>query len=160
MKKIMSIFLVFSALMYLNSCESGNERERKEAAKEYMKKQTIHYSEPEKEETSSENELVAELSDKTFDQAITEGITLVDFWAVWCKPCKLQGPIVDEIAGIYKDRIKVAKVDVDQNKMISQRFQIESIPTLIIFKDGQIIERLVGLQDKATLESYINKYVK
>ena len=77
---------------------------------------------------------------------------MVDFWATWCGPCRRQGPIVEEIANENTDKkIKICKMDVDKNKATSNTFGIRNIPTIIIFKDGKEVKRLVGLQDKSLL---------
>lgn len=77
---------------------------------------------------------------------------LVDFWAVWCGPCKMVEPIVDELAEEYKDKVVVAKVNVDEEPEISGQFGVMSIPTLLLFKDGQPVDTLIGVQPKAAIE--------
>lgn len=99
---------------------------------------------------------VLTITDNDFDKTIKKGITLVDFWAVWCGPCRRQGPIVEEIANEVGKKIKIGKLDVDNNKVTSNTFNVRNIPTLIIFKDGKEVKRLVGLQDKQTLLNEIN----
>lgn len=100
------------------------------------------------------------LTKDNFDKTKSEGIVLVDFWATWCKPCQIQGPIVAEIAVQYKGKLTVAKCDIDQNRDIANTYNIQSIPTLIIFKDGAPVETLIGLQSKGSLEELIGKYLK
>jgi thioredoxin 1 len=99
---------------------------------------------------------VLTITDKDFDNTIKKGITMVDFWAVWCGPCRRQGPIVEEIANEIGKKIKIGKLDVDNNKVTSNTFNVRNIPTLIIFKDGKEVKRLVGLQDKQTLLNELN----
>ncbi|MBC8344126.1 MAG: thioredoxin [Bacteroidetes bacterium] len=99
------------------------------------------------------------ITDKSFDKTINKGITLVDFWATWCRPCLIQAPIIEQIAVEMKDQIKVGKMDVDNNRATPQRFNVMNIPTLILFKDGVVVERIVGLTDKNTLLDYINKHI-
>lgn len=82
---------------------------------------------------------------------------LVDFWATWCGPCKMIAPTVAEIATEFEGRVKVAKLDVDAVPSVAQQYKISSIPTLILFKDGQTVERLVGLRTKESLRSALNK---
>ena len=94
---------------------------------------------------------VITITDNDFDKTVKKGITMVDFWAVWCGPCRRQGPIVEEIANEVGKKIKIGKLDVDNNKVTSNTFNVRNIPTLIIFKDGKEVKRLVGLQDKQTL---------
>jgi len=89
---------------------------------------------------------VKELTAADFDQAIASGVTLVDFWAPWCGPCRMQGPIIDQVAGALAGRAAVAKVNVDEAQDIAARFSIRSIPALMVFKDGQVVKTFVGLQ--------------
>lgn len=93
------------------------------------------------------------LDEASFDQTIknAEAPVLVDFWAEWCPPCRILGPIVDEVAGEVGERAIVAKVDVDANKALAARFAIQSIPTVLVFRNGEIVERFVGVQDADTL---------
>ena len=95
-----------------------------------------------------------------FEQTKSKGLVLVDYWATWCQPCKMQGPIVAEIAEQFKGKLTVGKCDVDQNRDIANSYNIQSIPTLILFKDGTPVETLIGLQSKGSLEELINKYLK
>lgn len=83
---------------------------------------------------------------------------LVDFWAEWCGPCKVLGPIVSELAEDYKDKLKVAKVNVDEEPELSQQYGIMSIPTMKIFKNGQEVGELVGAAPKPTIEAELNKH--
>jgi thioredoxin 1 len=99
---------------------------------------------------------VITITDNDFDKTVKKGITMVDFWAVWCGPCRRQGPIVEEIANEVGKKIKIGKLDVDNNKVTSNTFNVRNIPTLIIFKDGKEVKRLVGLQDKQTLLNELN----
>ncbi|MBT3291103.1 MAG: thioredoxin, partial [Victivallales bacterium] len=80
---------------------------------------------------------VVVLDESNFDAEIQDGIVLVDFWATWCGPCKIQGPIVEDVAGQVQGRAKVAKIDVDTAPKVAQRFNIRNIPTLVVFKDGK-----------------------
>lgn len=106
--------------------------------------------------------MALELSDQNFDQEIKEfkGVALVDFWAPWCGPCKMQGPIIEQLAEELKDKagVKIGKLDVDQNQAIAQAWSVMSIPTLKIFKDGAVVEDMVGLQSKEALLELINKH--
>ncbi len=95
------------------------------------------------------------LDEGNFDSEVGTGIVLVDFWATWCGPCKIQGPIVEEVAAQVQDTAKVAKVDVDAVPAIAQRFNIQSIPTLIVFKNGKNMQQFVGVTEAQELLSAI-----
>lgn len=101
------------------------------------------------------------LTDKNFTQEVEKAKlpVLVDFWAVWCTPCKIQGPIVEELAKEYKGKVVVGKLDVDQNTQSASRFNIMSIPTLAIFNKGQLVKTMVGLQDKNSLKQELDKFL-
>ena len=90
---------------------------------------------------------IAHFDSKSFDEAIASGTTVVDFWATWCGPCRMQAPILDAFEAEVGDVIKVGKVDVDEQSEIAARFNIFSIPTIIVFKDGAEIARTVGVTD-------------
>lgn len=102
---------------------------------------------------------VVELTDQNFDQEIVQSksAALVDFWAEWCMPCKMLGPTIDELATEYAGRLKVGKVDTDASRQISMKFGISAIPTLILFKDGQMVKKFVGLQQKRDLKAVIDQ---
>ncbi|MDH5750875.1 MAG: thioredoxin [Deltaproteobacteria bacterium] len=87
---------------------------------------------------------VVDLNESNFETGISNGLTLVDFWAEWCAPCKALAPAMDQLADEFNGRIKVAKVDIDSNPQIPTRFGIRGIPTVILFKDGQQLEMFVG----------------
>ena len=101
------------------------------------------------------------LSENNFeDEVIKSDLpVLVDFWAEWCGPCKMLGPVIEEIADKYSGRAKIGKVNVDQNQALAGQYGIRSIPTLIIFKDGNIVEQTVGVQSKQKIEEMIDKYL-
>jgi thioredoxin 1 len=82
---------------------------------------------------------------------------LVDFWAEWCGPCKMLGPVVEELAKEYSGRVKVGKVNVDKNQSLAEKYGIRGIPTIILFKDGKIVEQLTGVQSKERLIQMIDK---
>jgi thioredoxin 1 len=104
---------------------------------------------------------VVTLQDGTFDQEVLKSDTpvLVDFWAVWCGPCKAIAPAVDEIAKEYKGKLKVGKVDVDNAQQVAQRYGIRSIPTLLVFKGGRVVDTIVGAVPKSKLVDAITKHV-
>jgi thioredoxin 1 len=102
---------------------------------------------------------VVELTDQSFDQQIVQSkaTALVDFWAEWCMPCKMLAPTIDELAEEYAGRLTVGKVDTDSNRQIAIKFGISAIPTLILFKGGQMVKKFVGLQQKRDLKAVIDQ---
>jgi thioredoxin 1 len=106
--------------------------------------------------------IVADLTDANFEQEVLKSPVpvLVDFWAEWCMPCKMIAPTVAELAGEYAGKIKIGKVDTDSNRQISMKFNISAIPTLIFFKDGQMVKKFVGLQQKKDLKAAIDSMLK
>ena len=97
------------------------------------------------------------ISDDQFNAKTDEGITLTDFWAPWCGPCRMQSPIVDELAEEMDD-VEFYKMNVDDEPKTAQSFGIMSIPTLLIKKDGEVVEKLVGYHDKERLTEILNQY--
>ena len=101
---------------------------------------------------------IVSLSEATFDNMINESTkpVLVDFWAEWCGPCKMVAPILEEIAQEYGDKIIIAKLNVEQNPNIAPKFGIRGIPTLLIFKNGEVVATQVGALSKAQLKAFID----
>jgi thioredoxin 1 len=113
--------------------------------------------------TTPENAVAGEvfiISDQIFDKTISKGIVLVDFWATWCAPCRTQGPIIEQIAAETSGKVTVCKMDIDKNPSTPRRFQVEYIPTIIIFKDGKLFEKFVGLNNKEVLMASLKKALK
>lgn len=99
------------------------------------------------------------LNQQNFDEITSKGVVLVDFWATWCGPCKMMAPNVEEIATEYKGKVTVGKVDVDECQELATRFGIMSIPTLIVFKDGEKKEVLAGYRLKMQIAQVLDKYL-
>jgi thioredoxin 1 len=106
-------------------------------------------------------ELLVEVGDDNFEQEIEQhqGVALVDFWAAWCGPCQMIAPHVAQLAQDYEGRVKVAKLDVDNNQKTSMRFNIRSIPSLLVFKDGSLVDTVVGLVAKEQLANAVEKHL-
>ena len=104
-------------------------------------------------------ENVIEFSDQSFDSSVLESDVpvLVDFWAAWCGPCKAIAPIIEEIANDYDGKVKVGKVDVDNNNQVAMKYGIRSIPTLLLFKSGEVVDQVIGNVGKESIESMLNK---
>jgi thioredoxin 1 len=102
---------------------------------------------------------VKTFTDSNFDQETKQGLVLVDFWAEWCGPCRRLAPTVDAVATAYEGRATVAKMNVDENPNVPGRFAIRGIPTLLLFKDGQLAETMVGLQSKEDIVATIERHL-
>ena len=104
---------------------------------------------------------IATLTDSTFDEEIgaAEAPVIVDFWAEWCGPCKMIAPILEEIAGEQAGKVVVAKLNVDDNPDAARRFDVMSIPTLIVFQDGQPVKRMVGAKGKGQLLQELSEFI-
>lgn len=130
MKKLIVPVIILSAIMLaLSACKQGN---------------------------SSEGIII--LTTDNFADETAKGVVLVDFWAKWCIPCRALAPVIEEIAEQAKGKIKVGKVDIDSDGPLANQFGIQSIPTVIIFKDGQKMETFVGIQSKEALVNALSKY--
>jgi len=103
----------------------------------------------------------AQVTDSTFKQEVleSEAPVLVDFWAPWCGPCRMVAPVVDEISEQYDGKVKVVKVNTDENPSVASQYGIRSIPTLMIFKGGQRVDMVVGAVPKTTLANTLEKYL-
>ncbi|MEK7129395.1 MAG: thioredoxin [Patescibacteria group bacterium] len=101
------------------------------------------------------------ITDQSFDAEVLKADkpVLVDFWAVWCAPCQMQGPIVEEVAAAMEGKAKVGKLNVDENPNTAQKYGIMSIPTLMVFKAGTVVKQFIGVQSKETLVGELNKLI-
>jgi len=107
----------------------------------------------EQQSNSAPSARVRTLNDSNFDAEVQTGVVLVDFWATWCGPCRMQAPIVDQVAERLEGKVKVAKLDVDAAPKIAKRFGVQAIPTLLVFKNGKQEKQFVGLTKAETLVS-------
>jgi thioredoxin 1 len=107
----------------------------------------------------AKDEFLAQFTDANFEQEVlkSEKPVLVDFWAPWCGPCRAVGPVVEELAETYKGRVKVGKINIDDNPKTATAYGVMSIPTLILFNKGAIMDKLIGLSPKERLEGLIKK---
>ncbi len=110
---------------------------------------------------AGQNGKLIELTDDTFEKTVSaEGVTVVDFWAAWCGPCRMVAPVIEELAQEYAGKVKFGKLNVDENPTVSNAFQIQSIPSLLVFKNGKLVDGLVGAAPKHLIESRITPYLK
>lgn len=97
-------------------------------------------------------------TDATFASDVAEGLVLVDFWAAWCGPCKMIAPVLEQLDAEIGNQVKIVKVDVDNNQGTAAAHQVMSIPTLLLFKNGQVVDKTVGFQPKEALQAFIQKH--
>ncbi len=109
----------------------------------------------------AENGNTVTITDDNFQSEIgsADGLTMVDFWAAWCGPCRMVGPIVEQLADEYEGKIKVGKLDVDANQQVASQFNIRSIPSILFFKDGKLVDTVVGAVPKPHLEKKIQEHM-
>ena len=157
MKKILKspmaiVFLLFaSVLIGSNICCTGEASNHEKNTKLGKKIST---------NVSENKSTVITLTENTFDDKIKDGITLVDFWATWCMPCRIQAPIIEKVSKEMEGKAVVCKIDVDQSPSIADRYGIQGIPTMIIFKDGKAAGQFVGITSKNDIIAALNKLIK
>ena len=107
------------------------------------------------------SELIATLTDATFDEHIGAADTpvVIDFWAEWCGPCKMVAPVLDEISAEQVGKLQIAKVIVDENPNVAMRYGVQSIPTMLVFKDGELVDRIVGAMPKGRLMDKLSTHL-
>lgn len=101
---------------------------------------------------------IIDVTDETFEEKTAEGLVLADFWAPWCGPCKMIAPVLEEIDGEMNEKVQIVKLDVDDNQETAGKFGVMSIPTLLLMKDGNVVDQVVGFQPKEALVELINKH--
>ncbi|HUE95054.1 MAG TPA: thioredoxin [Longimicrobiaceae bacterium] len=109
----------------------------------------------------TENGATINVTDENFAAAIegADGLAMVDFWAAWCGPCRMVAPIVEQLASEYQGKVTVGKLDVDSNQRTATRFNVRSIPSILFFKDGKLVDTIVGAVPKPALERKINEHL-
>ena len=109
----------------------------------------------------SENGATVTVTDENFANEIegADGLAMVDFWAAWCGPCRMVAPIVEQLAGEYQGKVRVGKLDVDSNQRTATRFNVRSIPSILFFKDGKLVDTVVGAVPKPALERKIQEHL-
>lgn len=101
---------------------------------------------------------IVHVSDQNFAKETEKGLVLADFWAPWCGPCKMIAPVLEEIDGEMEEKVQIVKLDVDENQETAGKYGVMSIPTLLLFKDGNVVDQVIGFQPKEALVELINKH--
>ncbi|MRX71805.1 thioredoxin [Bacillus lacus] len=102
---------------------------------------------------------ITNVTDSNFSAETNDGVVLADFWAPWCGPCKMIAPVLEELDQDMGEKVKIVKLDVDENQETAGKFGVMSIPTLLVFKDGEVVDKAVGYQPKEALAELLNKHV-
>lgn len=102
---------------------------------------------------------IVNVTDKTFSAETGEGVVLADFWAPWCGPCKMIAPVLEDLDGEMGDKVKIVKLDVDENQETAGKYNVMSIPTLLVFKNGEVVDQVVGFQPKEALANLLTKHL-
>ncbi len=139
---LLVIFIAVGSVMFFNKGQSNSDDRQEKATF-----------------VAEADSKVVKLTDDAFQSTISNGVVLVDFWAVWCPPCRIQNPIIEQVAQEIGDEAIIAKLDVDHNPLTANMLKVQNIPTLIIFKDGEPVQRFVGVQQKETLLAAIRNHM-
>ncbi|MFC4321009.1 thioredoxin [Litchfieldia salsa] len=102
---------------------------------------------------------ISNVTDQNFNTETSEGVVLADFWAPWCGPCKMIAPVLEELDSEMGDKVKIVKLDVDENQETAGKYGVMSIPTLLVFKNGEVVDKVVGFQPKDALAEVLTKHV-
>lgn len=102
---------------------------------------------------------LAEVTDTTFQSETEKGLVLVDCWAEWCGPCRMVAPVLEELSKDYDGKMEIKKLNVDENGDTAQRLGIQSIPTLLLYKDGQLVDKIIGALPKPQIKSFVDKHL-
>ncbi|MDX8363997.1 thioredoxin [Cytobacillus sp. Hm23] len=102
---------------------------------------------------------ISHVTDQNFTTETSDGVVLADFWAPWCGPCKMIAPVLEELDQEMGDKVKIVKLDVDDNQETAAKFGVMSIPTLLVFKNGEVVDKVVGFQPKEALADLLSKHV-
>lgn len=138
------LFITLSG--FLSGCTASTDHKTLAPPERSVSMSTVNLSEP------------VHLSAGSFAAATDQGLALVDFWAPWCGPCRMLGPVIDQLAASTGDSVLVAKVNVDEEPDLAQRFEVSSIPCMVLLKDGQEVDRRVGFQQAQQLQSWIDEH--
>ncbi|MCX7998961.1 MAG: thioredoxin [Leptospiraceae bacterium] len=99
-----------------------------------------------------------EINDSNFKEEVSQGLVLVDFWAEWCGPCRMVAPVLEELSKEYSNKLSIKKLNVDENQLSAQTFGVQSIPTMILFKDGKVVDKIIGALPKTQIKNFIDRH--